>query len=231
MGPSLPDAKRFANDNIKLMPPARQGDVIQVLRAGATAIGLIDGQFEFVAPVWHKELLYALSCGVPVFGAASMGALRAAECQPFGMIGIGMIFEQYRSGARVDEGDVVLLHGPAELNYPSLTIPLVNLDATLNKAKSLKLLTDPAIEAIAAAARTIYFKERSWKRIAEKADFDPAVLREVVRQAWTDQKQLDAIALLERIATGALPAIAPDWPFNATPVWRQLYPKLHLPRA
>ena len=40
---------------------------------GATVIGLIDGFFENVASVWHKEILFALSEGVQVFGAASMG--------------------------------------------------------------------------------------------------------------------------------------------------------------
>ncbi|MEJ0097006.1 MAG: TfuA-like protein [Bauldia sp.] len=47
--------------------------------AGASVIGLVDGVFENVASVWHKEILYALSEGVQVFGAASMGALRAAD--------------------------------------------------------------------------------------------------------------------------------------------------------
>ena len=56
------------------------------------AIGLIDGVFLDVPAVWHRELLWALSEGVHVFGAASMGALRAAELAPFGMRGVGTIF-------------------------------------------------------------------------------------------------------------------------------------------
>ena len=39
-----------------------------------------------------------MSEGVPVFGAASMGALRAAELHEFGMRGIGRIFEAFRDG-------------------------------------------------------------------------------------------------------------------------------------
>ena len=64
---------------------------------GATVIGLIDGLYEDRAAPWHKEILFALENGAQVFGAASMGALRAAECADFGMIGVGAVFERYRS--------------------------------------------------------------------------------------------------------------------------------------
>ena len=69
-------------------------------------IGIIDGGFEYTAPVWHKEILYALSAGTRVLGAASMGALRAAECHSFGMTGVGSIFKEYRDGTRIDDSDV-----------------------------------------------------------------------------------------------------------------------------
>ena len=73
---------------------------MSAVSAGATVIGIVDGYFEYVAPVWHKEILYALSSGCTVLGAASMGALRACECAAFGMRGIGRIFEDYREGVR-----------------------------------------------------------------------------------------------------------------------------------
>ena len=43
---------------------------------------IIDGVFQSEPAVRHKEILWALSLGVPVVGAASMGALRAAELFP-----------------------------------------------------------------------------------------------------------------------------------------------------
>lgn len=51
-----------------------------------------------VPAVWHKELLYTLQEGVEVCGASSMGALRAAELESFGMLGVGVIFQAYRDG-------------------------------------------------------------------------------------------------------------------------------------
>ena len=88
-----------AGDGVVLLPPAAQGDVYRAVRDYRPAvIGLVDGCFHQVPAVWHKEILWAMASGVAVYGAASMGALRAAELQAFGMIGIGKIFDAYRSG-------------------------------------------------------------------------------------------------------------------------------------
>lgn len=198
---------------------------MQAVADGATAIGLIDGQFEYVAPVWHKELLFALSNDIPVFGSASMGALRAAECASFGMVGLGRIFEDFMSGRRVDDADVALLHGPAELNYLALTVPLVSVDSTLTKARDLRLLTDTNCREISAAAGSIYFKERSWKRIAKTAGIDWSRLCPIIEEGWVDQKRLDALELVEAL-NDPTPKAARNhaWRFNATPLWRKMYP-------
>ena len=45
------------------------------------AIGIIDGYFQQVPSVWHKEILWAMAQGVHVFGSASMGALRARRAR------------------------------------------------------------------------------------------------------------------------------------------------------
>ena len=50
-----------------------------------------------------------------------MGALRAAELAPFGMIGIGTIFEAYRDGIYTDDDEVALLHRPAALGYSAMS--------------------------------------------------------------------------------------------------------------
>src|SRR5688572_2369741 len=100
-GPSIHGIARALFDAFEFRPPAACGDIIAALHDGVHAIGLIDGVFESTAAVWHKEILLALERGVAVYGAASMGALRAAECHAFGMVGIGRIFADYASGRRV----------------------------------------------------------------------------------------------------------------------------------
>jgi hypothetical protein len=81
IGPTLAaeEARAIWPDAV-YMPPVRQGDVYRVVtRLRPDAIGIVDGYFAHVPSVWHKEILYALAEGVPVYGSASMGALRAAE--------------------------------------------------------------------------------------------------------------------------------------------------------
>lgn len=212
--------------DIVVRAPAVQGDVIQAVRDGATAIGLVDGQFEYVAPVWHKELLYALHRGVSVFGASSMGALRAVECEAYGMRGVGKIFEEYAIGLRIDDADVALLHGPSELGYPALTLPLVNVDATLSRALDNRVLKPEVVQRLGEAARRVHFKDRRWLTVADDAGIAWSELAQAINTCWTDQKQLDAIALLQAVSNFAPEQGSPakrEWRFNATPLWRHLY--------
>ena len=133
-------------------------------------IGLVDGRYEDVAAVWHKEILYAIGEGVQVFGAASMGALRAAECADFGMIGVGAVFERYRSGELEDDAAVAQLHAPAELGYLPLTEALVNVEATIERFRKLQAVTRGGGGAArCGSARALFFKERTYPRILAEA--------------------------------------------------------------
>ncbi|PDT02049.1 antibiotic resistance protein [Rhizobium chutanense] len=202
-GPSLPDAALLAGGAIRVLPPAMQGDVLAQLEQGANVIGLIDGGFEYAAPVWHKEILHALSLGVAVFGAASMGALRAAECHPFGMVGIGRIFEDYRTGRLVDDAAVALMHAPTALGSKPLTIPLVNVNATLDAMEDRGLLAKGLRQALEDAANAMFFKKRTWRAIVEQCagveePARPQLLAALVSHS-VDQKRLDALELLKAV--------------------------------
>ncbi|MGE6740300.1 TfuA-like protein [Allorhizobium pseudoryzae] len=224
VGPSLPDAATHIGPDIILRPPARQGDVMRAIADGATAIGLIDGLFENVAPIWHKEILFALSKGIPVLGAASMGALRAAECAPFGMIGIGEIFAQYADGRRVDDSDVALLHGPPEMKYAAVSVPMVNVEATLACAAKLAVLHPDVTHQLLASARSIFYKERTWRKIATTAGLEWDEVALALKAAAVDQKRLDALALVQALSTTErMPSAEKHWKFHGTPLWRRLY--------
>lgn len=79
LGPSLglDEARTIVEADFR--PPAGQGDIFRAGASAPPAIALIDGIFKDAPTVRHREILWALSQGIPVFGAASMGALRAAE--------------------------------------------------------------------------------------------------------------------------------------------------------
>ncbi|MFD1747496.1 TfuA-like protein [Rhizobium helianthi] len=231
IGPSLPDATQFATTGTRILPPAEQGDVYRAVSKGAAVIGIVDGLFEHVAPVWHKEILYALTRGCSVLGASSMGALRAVECAPYGMMGIGRIFEEYRDGIRVDDGDVALQHGPKDIGYAALTVPLVNVDATLANAQNLGLLSSADANHLASVARSIFFKQRTWRRIVQQAELSWDDLQPLIKRSAIDQKRLDAIELIRQInGLAAVRNTCPDWIFNETQAWRELEENMNNPR-
>jgi hypothetical protein len=130
-GPTLPRhpdaAWRSLLAACDLRPPARRGDVLRALVERPDALVLIDGYYYSVPAVTHKELRYALDAGVRVLGAASLGALRAAEMAPLGMTGVGTVYEWYRSGVLDGDDEVAILHAAAEHGYRGLTVALVEL--------------------------------------------------------------------------------------------------------
>ena len=165
-GPSLALGDAELPAGFVRQPPAGQGDVYRAAKARPRAIGLIDGYFEGVPSVWHKEILWAMANGIAVYGGASMGALRAAELAPFGMIGVGRIFESYRDGIIEADDEVALLHGPAETGFAPLTEPLVNVRATCDAASAAGIVAGDEAQAIVTAAQAIFYKERTWRAIA-----------------------------------------------------------------
>jgi hypothetical protein len=94
-------------------PPAAQGDILDAfLRRNPKQIVLIDGTFRENLSVWVKEIVYVMSKGCKFIGAASMGALRAAELWRYGAIGVGKIFEMYKSGEVQDDAYVMVEYDP-----------------------------------------------------------------------------------------------------------------------
>ena len=225
VGPTLPDAADIvahAAEPVRILPPARQGDVVRAVAAGARIIGLIDGYFERVPAVWHKEILHALDLGITVLGGGSIGALRAAECAAFGMIPVGTIARDYLCGARVDDADVAQLHGPAELGYPALTEPLVNAEAVIAAAKAEGVVGEEAAAHLLAAARRLFFKDRTWQAVVTAAGLpDPGAITNTLKAMArrVNPKRDDAIRLAHMVAglspLPSGPAPGP-WQFRAT---------------
>ncbi len=226
VGPSLPQAHEYASPDISIRPPATQGDLLAAVHEGATVIGLVDGGFEYTAAVWHKEILFALSQGVIMFGAASMGALRAAECATYGMIGVGAIYHAYANGELVDDADVALLHAPPDMGSRALTVPMVNVRATVYKLVRTGSLQASTGEEIIHSADQIFFKQRTWKRVADaiRPREERDKLAVLLTREYVDQKRLDAIELIEAINQFSPPEdiILKDWTFQETTTWQEI---------
>ncbi|TNM65359.1 TfuA-like protein [Aliirhizobium smilacinae] len=223
-GPSLPDARDYLLEDIQLRPPAAKGDVYRAIVDGATVIGLIDGYFEQTAAVWHKEILFALSRGVTVMGAASMGALRAVECARYGMIGIGKIFERFRLEHSMDDADVAQVHGPPETGYIALSEPLVNIVFTLHAWLEQNLVSAEDADELRRAAQACYFKDRTWRRVilaTRLFESRQGYLLALARDAKVNQKRLDALELIHvLLKTNPSPCSRVEWTFQSTAQWK-----------
>jgi hypothetical protein len=202
-GPSLPAAARPTSDVFLWRPPAIAGDALVAAEASPRAVVLIDGLFDHYPAIRHKELLALIDQGVPVVGAASMGALRAAELHVHGMIGVGDIFQAYASGRIVGDDEVAVLHGPAGMDWASLTLPLVNVRATLQRAARLRVISVATARTLRACAAGIFFQDRTWPVLMQAAAArDEAPSEELegftrwVATGYVELKRIDALRAL-----------------------------------
>ena len=232
LGPSLPIAEAREILDAVYLPPAKQSDLLSAVTTySPDIIGLIDGVFLSLPSVWHKEILYALEQGVAVYGASSMGALRAAETEAFGMIGVGEIYRMYARGELLDDDEVVMVHGPEDTEYRRLSEPMVNVRATFHRAKNEGIINKNLCEQLTAIAKSIYFPERTFSAIfrqAATAGILPDILEKMAHFAkgnYVDIKRQDAISLLETLRD--LPESLPQSQPNFSLVRNQFFSNLY----
>jgi hypothetical protein len=199
LGPTLPQAKARTMAAAMYHGPAAMGDITQIVTKGAEAIILVDGIFERGPSVWHKEILWALSRGVAVIGCSSMGALRAAELDCYGMFGCGQVYEAYASGDVTDDDEVAVTHAPAELDWQPLTDAMIDIRHRIKRAEVNGLLTSDQANAVVTLAKNTFFKERSLKSAVAETVRDNSLSHTIL--AWifsntSSLKQQDCEALL-----------------------------------
>jgi len=204
LGPSLPVDKAKAILEADYRPPVRRGDLKNALKGGASIIGIIDGTFFNDSPVAHKEILDVLKKGVAVVGGSSMGALRAAETDTFGMIGVGRVYECYRSGRIVADDEVAVTYSP--MTGEQLSEPLVNVRYQLKAAEKDGVITKAEKDEFIRAASGMHYPDRTYPNMvrqaadngvlsAEKAD----ALAKYVREKPLNLKAEDAVETLKKI--------------------------------
>jgi hypothetical protein len=218
-----------------ILPPAGQGDIYRATRYyHPRTIALIDGRFATVPAVWHREILWAMAeQGVRIYGAASMGALRAAELDTYGMVGVGKIYESYRIGRYApftdpfeDDDEVAVRHGPPETNFVAVSDAMVDVRETLAAAEAAGLIVRPVRDQLAAELKRLHFPERSLERLAQAAAALPGSEGEALA-SWlrtghaVSQKRRDAEALLRQLAAGIETKSPPVFVFQRAQVWER----------
>ena len=207
VGPTIDVASATAILDASYRPPVRMGDVFRVvMEERVDAIGIIDGLFDRVPSVWHKEILFALTSGIRVYGAASMGALRAAELAPFGMCGVGRIFEAFAREELEDDDEVAVVHGPTEAGHRAMSDAMVSLRHGLSLAQQAGQVSAATAQTLERAAKQLGYPDRSWARLYQLAPSlgiagaEIDALRGFVSATQPDLKRADATLLLERMS-------------------------------
>lgn len=213
LGPSLAREQAWEILPANYYPPVRMGDIYRLLTSGVRRICIIDGVFHATTPVWQREILAALQAGIQVVGAASMGALRALELSPYGMLGCGLIYRWYAQGVIAGDDEVAMLHAPAEFGYQALSEPLVDLRYTLLAAVRKGILDDAAAAALLAHQKSLCFTQRGASSLLASpacqalAQAQRVALAGFLQAPRPSLKALDAAQALQFLAEGRpLPA-------------------------
>lgn len=200
-GPSIDHCSlRAILPTAEILSPVSRGDIEVVLSRDCTPdiFGIIDGKFLHSMSISPKEIISALSLGTKVFGSSSMGALRAVELAPYGMVGVGKIYHAFLDG-EVDADDEVAIVFDSE-TLKALCVPMMNFRFSVRE-----LLANHAINAFEAdliinVAKSLYFPERTHLRVARLlGDFGVSEIRcnqifESLKYS-VDQKREDALEL------------------------------------
>lgn len=194
--------------NCLFFDPVKAGDIPSIVNTHKPkCIGIIDGFFHNTSAVLHKDILYALSKGVQVFGAGSIGALRAAELYPYGMIGIGKIYLDYKNEVVTGDDEVavpsVYLPSLKSFIVPNNYDALINFRYTLQNAKDKGIIDDSFVAKCISFLKTKSFIDRNWQLIFdEKIGLDLSMLKSLQQnfeKVYINQKQLDSIELLKQL--------------------------------
>ena len=203
-GPSLDKKTKLKYSQFEYRPPALQGDIANAAELSThTHFVIIDGFYKSVPSIWHKEIIYALENGKIVLGTASLGAIRAAEMERYGMIGKGKIYQWFKNGDITRDPDVAVGHGSAEEDFQSFTVPIVNIKSTLEASNNH--YKESEVENVLQLARSIFFERRTIKTLCKALEASDIIFKENVledlKYHYIDQKQKDANETLQWLTT------------------------------
>ncbi|MGQ0839084.1 TfuA-like protein [Actinokineospora sp.] len=229
-GPSLAGSPVLDPAEVCAHPPVAHGDLYRLRLGPGDIVLIVDGVYQHQAPVRHREILSLYDNGVPVFGAASIGALRACELAGHGMTGLGTISAWYLDGRLESDADVALMHGDEEVGFRAFTHALVNiLDVTD------RLVHSGHIDAVGIldVARSVHFSVRTNAALLAATRGGPleSAMRSVVDELGRhDLKRADAEAAVRDLLARhpwaePVPAGVPvpdtsyrrEWRFQHTP--------------
>lgn len=200
---SFSEAKEIldSHDDIEVIykRPIQRGDLNLALKENPDIIGIIDGVFHQNSAVGHKEILKVMKKGIKVYGASSMGALRASELDVLGMYGIGYVYSQYASGEVDSDDDVAVMLDSETLE--ALSEPLINMKYVFENAASQSIITEDEKDELLQIAKKTYYPKRNYAQTLSSSTLDDdkkGKLIDFIRES-ADIKKEDAKELIKHI--------------------------------
>jgi hypothetical protein len=228
LGPTLAAPAARAHLDATYLPPVSQGDVCRLWRSQPRAIGIVDGYFEHVPAVWHKEIMWIMERGVHVFGSAGLGALRAVELETFGMRGVGWVYQAFKDGTLEQDDEVAVAHESDSGGYLALSEAMVDMRRTLSAALDQEIVSEITGDMLLAIAKGTFYQQRTWPAMLAAAAANGAnpaelsALRGWLPAGRVDQQAADAVAMLRemRAFLAANPApLQVRWTMANTTTW------------
>ena len=200
LGPSLSTDEASKILDADYRPPIQRGDITAALQDNPDIIGIIDGVFHQQPAVSHREILNALKKGVTIVGGASMGALRAAELDDFGMVGIGYVYNQYKNGFIESDDDVAIIINP--LNLEQLSDSLVSMEYNFKRMLDKGIISEEEFNRLFKTAKSIFYPKRTYDLVFNSVDIDKNKIKELEKfldEEGIDIKRQDAIDVIKYI--------------------------------
>ena len=200
IGPSLPLNEARDILDAEYYPPVARDDVAILLNDPPDIIGIIDGVFHQQPAVSHREILRALEAGVIIVGGSSMGALRSAELDYAGMIGIGEVYQSYRDGKIESDDDVAIVFNPE--THELFSEALVSMNYNFQMAEKEGIITASDVKNLYETAKNIYYPQRTYTRVLKNSNLEDdkkKELKDYLANNGIDIKAEDAKKVLEYI--------------------------------
>ncbi|WP_407392687.1 TfuA-related McrA-glycine thioamidation protein [Methanobrevibacter sp.] len=179
--------------------PIKRGDLGAALKENPDIIGIIDGVFHQNSAVGHKEILNVMKKGIEVYGASSMGALRASELDTLGMTGIGYVYKQYADGIVDSDDDVAVMLDSETLE--ALSEPLINMKYVFENAVSENIITEEEKDELLSISKKTYYPKRNYAQTLADSSLDSDKKDKLINfiRESKDIKKEDAKELLKYI--------------------------------
>ena len=145
--------------------PIKRSDLLGDIRERVNIVGIIDGEFLQSVAVSPTNIRDALRHGLKVYGSSSMGAMRAAELDAYGMIGCGKIYEAIKATPYFKDDHLgQIFYRGTEL----ASLPFVDLWFGLEQLCNDGEITPKELRTLRRHYEALHFSERSLPALKAK---------------------------------------------------------------